>query len=74
LRLYFMMTKIGFSYYNVKLKKPITSLSSVCKYYSLDYQSIISILIEFNTNKVCALERVNRVYITIFPLNNKVIL
>ncbi len=69
-----MMTKIGFSYYNVKLKKPITSLSSVCKYYSLDYQSIISILIEFNTNKVCALERVNRVYITIFPLNNKVIL
>lgn len=69
-----MMTKIGFSYYNVKLKKPITSLSNVCKYYYLDYQLIISILIEFNTNKVCALERANRVYITIFPLNNKVIL
>lgn len=69
-----MMTKIGFSSYNVKLKKPITSLSSVCKYYYLDYQLIISILIEFNTNKVCALERANRVYIAIFPLNNKVIL
>ena len=69
-----MMTKIVFSYYNVKLKKPITSLSSVCKYYSIDYQLIISILIEFNTNKVCALERANRVYIAIFPLNNKVIL
>ena len=69
-----MMTKIRFSYYNVKLKKPITSLSSVCKCYYLDYQLIISILIEFNTNKVCALERANRVYITIFPLNNKVIL
>ena len=69
-----MMTNIGFSYYNVKLKKPITSLSSVCKYYYIDYQLIISILIEFNTNKVCALERANRVYIAIFPLNNKVIL
>ena len=69
-----MMTKIGFSYYNVKLKKPITSLSSLCKYYYLDYQVIISILIEFNTNKVCALERANRLYIAIFPLNNKVIL
>ena len=69
-----MMTKIGFSYYNVKLKKPIPSLSSVCKYYYLDYQLIISILIEFNTNKICALERANRVYIAIFPLNNKVIL
>lgn len=69
-----MMTKIGFSYYNVKLKKPITSLSSVYKYYHLDYQLIISILIEFNTNKVCVLERVNRAYTAIFPLNNKVIL
>ena len=69
-----MMTKIGFSYYNVKLKKPITSLSSLCKYYYIDYQVIISILIEFNTNKVCALERANRLYIAIFPLNNKVIL
>ena len=68
------MTKIEFSYKKVKLKKPITSLSSVCKYYYLDYQLIISILIEFNTNKVCALERANRVYIAIFPLNNKVIL
>jgi len=69
-----MMTKIGFSYYNVKLKKPITSLLSVYKYYYIDYQVIISILIEFNTNKVCALERANRLYIAIFPLNNKVIL
>ena len=69
-----MMTKIGFSYYNVKLKKPITSLSSVCKYYYLDYQLIISILIEFNTNKVSVLERANRLYIALFPLNNKVIL
>ena len=69
-----MMTKIGFSYYNVKLKKPITNLSSSCKYYYLDYQLIISILIEFNTNKVCVLERANRTYTAIFPLNNKVIL
>lgn len=69
-----MMTKIRFSYYNVKLKKPITNLSSACKYYYLDYQSIISILIEFNTNKVCVLERVNRAYTAIFSLNNKVIL
>ena len=69
-----MMTKIGFSYYNVKLKKSITSLSSVCKYYYLDYQIIISILIEFNTNKVCVLERANRAYTAIFSLNNKVIL
>ena len=69
-----MMTKIGFSYYNVKLKKSITSLSSVYKYYYLDYQVIISILIEFNTNKVSVLERANRLYIALFPLNNKVIL
>ena len=69
-----MMTKIGFSCYNVKLKKPITNLSSVCKYYFLDYQLIISILIEFNTNKVCVLKRANRAYTAIFPLNNKVIL
>lgn len=69
-----MMTKIGFSCYNVKLKKPITNLSSACKYYYFDYQLIISILIEFNTNKVCVLERANRIYTAIFPLNNKVIL
>ena len=69
-----MMTKIGFSYYNVNIKKSITSLSSVYKYYYLDYQVIISILIEFNTNKVSVLERANRLYIALFPLNNKVIL
>ncbi|SHF77196.1 hypothetical protein SAMN05444364_10919 [Prevotella scopos JCM 17725] len=68
------MTKIDFSCYNVKLKKSITSLLSVYKYYYLDYQVIISILIEFNTNKVSVLERANRLYIALFPLNNKVIL
>jgi len=49
LRLDFTLTKIEFSYYNMKLKKPILSVYASRRVYTTDNQRIKRILIELNT-------------------------